>query len=310
MQAAFFGPTKYAILPQLVEPKELLLGNGLVEGATFLSILLGTLIGGVLILHPIGVEIVAATMVLVGLVGVYAAWQVPVTAIANPGMKVSYNIFKSTWKMVHHAFGNPHLIIPILGISWFWAIGATYLTQLPIFTKEILNGNEMVVTLFNGVFTVGVALGSFLCPYIINRLHARDLSPLALAGVFLFSLDLCWVGYHAHQLKPDALMGMWAFISASADHVRITIDLFLVALFGGIFIVPLYTQLQTQSDETERARTIASNNVVNAMFIASASVIASMMFTQGLTVLHVLLVFSLINIPIIAVVRRMVHHSK
>lgn len=304
-QAAFFGPTKYAVLPQLLKSEELLLGNALVEGGTFLSILLGTLMGGMLILRPHGTEIVAATLVLIGLIGVWAAWRVPETTVANPGMKVSYNLLRSTWGMVRHALDNPHLVVPILGISWFWAIGATYLTQLPVFTKDVIGGNEMVVTLFNGVFTVGVALGSFLCPYVVSRFHARDLSPLALTGVLLFGLHLCWMGYHVNALKPDALLGMMAFLKASSDHVLITLDLFFVAFCGGLFIVPLYTQLQTQSSENERARTIASNNVVNALFIATASIIASVMFAQKLTVLHVLLLFTLLNVPVIAVVRRM-----
>ena len=306
VQAAFFGPTKYAILPQLLSRDELLLGNGLVEGGTFVSILLGTLTGGVLILRPHGLYIVAASFVVVGLLGVWAAWKVPETPTSNLGMKVNYNILQSTWRMVRHALDNPGLMVPILGVSWFWAIGATYLTQLPVFTKEIVGGNEMVVTLFNGVFTVGVALGSFLCPYIVGKLHARDLSPLALTGVFLFGLDLCWMGYHISATAPDELVGMIAFISSSFDHIRITVDLFLLAFCGGLFIVPLYTQLQTQSVAYERARTIASNNVVNALFIAIASTIASLLLAEKFTVLHVLLVFTLLNIPVIFLLRRMV----
>ncbi len=307
VQAAFFGPTKYAILPQLLAREELLLGNGLVEGGTFMSILLGTLLGGVLILQPNGVLIVAVSLILVSFFGVYAAWQVPVTETANPGMKVNYNIFQSTWRMVLHAFENLRLRMPILGISWFWAIGATYLTQLPVFTKEVIGGNEMVVTLFNGVFTVGVALGSFLCPYVVHRFHARDLSPLALAGVLLFGLDLCWVGYHISLLPAEALVGMGTFLRASFNHIRITADLFFMAFCGGIFIVPLYTQLQTQSNAVERARTIASNNVVNALFISLASVVASILYAQKLSVLHVLLLFTLCNIPVIALLRRLTH---
>lgn len=307
VQAAFFGPTKYAILPQLLKREELLLGNGLVEGGTFLSILLGTLLGTMLILQPNGATWVAVSLVVIGFIGVWAAWKVPVTPTANPGMKVNYNIFQSTWRMVRHAFANPALGMPILGISWFWAVGATYLGQLPVFTKDVIGGNEMVVTLFYGVFTVGVALGSFLCPYIVHRFHARDLSPLALFGVCLFGLDLCSMGYHITRMSPDALVGMMAFLSASLDHVRIAADFFFMAFCGGIFVVPLYTQLQTQSGAEERARTIASNNVVNAMFIATSSILASIMFAQKISVLHVLVVFSLLNIPVIALLRRITH---
>lgn len=302
--AAFFGPTKYAILPQLLKTEELLLGNGLVEGGTFLTILLGTLVGGLLILQPNGITVVSASLVLMGLLGVWAAWRVPVTAIANPGMRINYNVFQSTWRMVRHAAENPKLLAPILGISWFWAVGATYLVQLPVFTKEVLGANETVVTLFNGVFTIGVALGSFLCPYLIERFHPRNLSSIALFGVLLFGLDFCWVGYGIAPPEEGALSGLIAYLDASLQHVRITVDLFLIAFSGGLFIVPLYTSLQTQGVESERARTIASNNVINALFIASASLLASILFAQGVTVLQVVLLFSLLNAPMLYVLRR------
>jgi MFS family permease len=307
MQAAFFGPLKYAILPQLVEPKELLLGNGLVEGGTFLTILLGTLFSGLMVLQPNGIITVSLVLLVLSALGVFAAWRVPETAISNPGLHINYNIFASTWRMLRHAFDNPCIGVPILGISWFWAIGATYLIQLPIFTKTVLGGNEVVVTLFNGVFAVGIALGSFACPYIVPKLHARDLSRLALTGVCLFGLDLCWVGHHIAPPASEDLMGLVTYLTSSFTHIRITLDLFLMAACSGFFIVPLYTQLQTQGDPHQRARTIASNNVMNALFIALASGLSSVLFAQGLSVTHVLLVFALLNVPVIFLLRRMVH---
>jgi acyl-[acyl-carrier-protein]-phospholipid O-acyltransferase/long-chain-fatty-acid--[acyl-carrier-protein] ligase len=310
VQAAFFGPMKYAILPQLLKREELLVGNGLVEGGTFLSILLGTLVGGALILQPSGVLIVSATLVVISLVGAWAAWFVPVTDVAHPEIRLNYNVFISAWRMVRHACANPALLVPILGISWFWAIGTIYLTQLPVFTKEVIGGNEMVVTLFNGSFTIGVALGSFLCPYIAKFFEARRISQWALAGVFLFGLDLCWMGFHFSRAEADALMGLVPFLKSSLDHVRITLDFLLMAFCGGVFIVPLYTQLQVNSVPIERARTIASNNVMNAMFIATASGISSILFAQKVSVLNVMLLFTLLNVPVIFLLRRMVSGKK
>ncbi len=306
MQAAFFGPMKYAILPQLLKREELLVGNGLIEGGTFIAILLGTLVGGALILQPNGVYIVSVTLVLFSIIGAYAAWFIPETDVAHPEIRLNFNIFSSTFRMVRHAFSNAELSVAIIGISWFWAIGTTYLTQLPVFTKDVIGGNEMVVTLFNGIFTVGVALGSFLCPFIAKFFEARRISQWALAGVFLFGLDLCWMGYHFGVSNTESLIGVVSFLGASFSHVRITVDFLLMAFSGGVFIVPLYTQLQTSSEPIERARTIASNNVINALFIASASAIASVLYTQGFSVLHVLLMFTLLNIPMIYLLRRMV----
>lgn len=298
-QAAFFGPTKYAILPQLLQAEELLLANGIVEGSTFVSILLGTLIGGLVILQPGGLWIVAGTMVGLGLVGTWAAYRVPPTPAISTDSKVHWNVFSSTWRMVRHACDNPAILAPIMGISWFWAIGMTYLTQLPVFTKDVLGANETVVTLFNGVFTVGVALGSFLCPLIVEKFKPRFLSAWALGGVSLFGLDVCWVGSQVMAPRPEEMLGLMAYLNASFDHWRIAIDLFFMAFCGGLFIVPLYTQLQTRAQAAERARTIASNNVMNALFIAAASLLAGVLFQVGLGVVQVLLFASLLNVVII-----------
>jgi len=312
VQAAFFGPTKYAILPELLTKDELLTGNAIIEGGTFLSILLGTLVGGLLILQPGGTHITAVALVLASLLGLVAAWRVPETSVSKRELKINYNVFQSTWRMVRHAFENPGLIYPILGISWFWAIGATYLTQLPVFTKEIIGADEKVVTLFNGIFTVGIALGSFYCPMVIKWLRgrAKNLSAIALTGVCLFGIDLCIVGYHATPPEPDELIGVVAYLTSSFGHLRLAIDLLLLAFCGGMFIVPLYTQLQTASAEHERARTIASNNVVNALFIASASILAAVLFAMDITVLHVLFVFALLNIPVIGTLAYSAHKKR
>jgi acyl-[acyl-carrier-protein]-phospholipid O-acyltransferase/long-chain-fatty-acid--[acyl-carrier-protein] ligase len=303
VQAAVFGPIKYSILPELLKKEELLQGNAIIEAGTFISILLGTIVGGLLILQPSGPIVVGVSLIVASLIGVWAAYRVPVTTVANPSLKLNYNIFSSTWKMVRHAFENPGLIFPILGISWFWAIGATYLTQLPVFTKEIIGADEKVVTLFNGVFTIGIALGSFFCPMAVRWMgrHAKHLPTIALFGVFAFGLDVCFIGHHAPTPTPNELVGLLDYLTASEHHLRLAIDLFLLAFCGGVFIVPLYTQLQTASDESERARTIASNNVMNAFFIATSSLLAAIMFGYGFTVLQVLFVFALLNVPVIGV---------
>jgi hypothetical protein len=255
------------------------------------------------ILQKDGTWIVAASLLTAALLGMWAAWRVPETLVMKKELPIKYNVLNSTWKMVRHALDNPALIFPILGISWFWAIGATYLTQLPVFTKEIIGANENVVTLFNGVFTVGIALGSFYCPLLITLLgrHAKNLSALALTGVFAFGLDVCFIGHRVVAPPPDELIGLIQYLTASNSHLRLAVDLFLLAFCGGLFIVPLYTQLQTASEEHERARTIASNNVMNAMFIATSSILATVMFGLKFTVLQVLFAFGLMNLPVIAI---------
>lgn len=297
LQAAFFGPTKYAILPELLEPEELLAGNGLVEAGTFLAILIGTLLGGLLILGVNGTHIVAWSMVAMGAVGLWAAYRVPVTTQCNPDVVPQANILKSTFGMVRHARVDPRIFHAILGISWFWALGATYLTQIPIFTKEVIGGNEEVVTFFTGLFSVGIALGSLACHRLLHGEVSFRFAPYALVFMALGGLAI-WL-FSAHMAPTgNGLMNLMQYLQ-TADHIYLAIALLLVSVAGGIFIVPLYTSLQAFSDIRYRARTIASNNVMNALFIATASVVATMMYGFKFEVREILLSASLLNLAFV-----------
>jgi predicted MFS family arabinose efflux permease len=302
MQAACFGPVKYAILPELLEEKELLAGNGMVEAGTFFCILMGTLLGGLLVMAPHGVELVAASMIALGIVGVVASIYVPHTKAVHPELPLSFNIFKTTWNMVRYAFSTPALFVAIISISWFWAIGATYLTQLPIFTKMIVGGDEEIVTLFNGIFSIGIGIGSLGCHRLLKgtvslKYASRSLLIIALAGVDLY------IASRTMATPQGALLSFADYFTQFA-HFRIVFDLSVIAIAGGVFIVPLYTTLQVQSDAANRARTIASNNVMNAFFVAIASLTATGMYAAGLRVEHVLVSFSLASLPLIVLLWR------
>lgn len=295
--SAFFGPVKYAILPELVKRNELLFATGLVEGGTYVSILIGTLLGALLVMQPNGAWIVACVLAVVGALGVVAAWRVPETKATSPNLKLKYNLVKSIWDMVRVALRDPIIFAAIMGISWFWSIGTTYLTQLPVFTKEIVGGNEQIVSLYMGIFTVGIAIGSFVCSRIARAVRSTLLAPLALLGVCLCGIDLCATGYRMDAPSGE-LIGLADYFTDFA-HFHLVFDLSLMAFCGGLFIVPLYTLLQTDSSDAERARVIASNNVVNALMIAIAALLAAGFYALQLTVLQVLLIFALLNVPVI-----------
>lgn len=296
--SSFFGPVKYAILPELMKRQEILPATGMVEGGTYVSILVGTLLGALLVLHEQGHWIVSGIMVLVGVLGVVVAYMVPVTQAKQPTIQLRWNILASIWDMLKVAWKNPIILAAIFGISWFWSIGATYLTQLPVFTKEIVGANERVVSLYMGLFTIGIAVGSLLCARITRKISGGVLAPLALAGVMLTGFDLWWVGTHM-PAPVGELIGLDTYFDSPA-HLRILADLIIMAFSGGLFIVPLYALLQTDSAEGERARIIASNNVVNAMFISVASVLCAVMYRLNFAVLDVLLLFAVLNVPVIA----------
>lgn len=296
--STFFGPVKYAILPELLKREQILPATGIVEGGTYVSILIGTLLGALLVLKDHGEWIVSGIMALAGVLGVISALMVPRTEAKQPDLVVRWNIVAGIIDMLKVAWKHPMILAAIFGISWFWSIGATYLTQLPVYTKQIVGADQSVVSMYMGIFTVGIAVGSLLCAKLVQRIPGRTLSPLALAGVMFTGLDLCWVGYHL-PTPTGALIGFESYFDSLA-HIRILADLTVMSFCGGLFIVPLYALLQTDSNERERARIIASNNVVNAMFISAASVLAAILYRLQFEVRDVLLVFALLNAPVIA----------
>jgi acyl-[acyl-carrier-protein]-phospholipid O-acyltransferase / long-chain-fatty-acid--[acyl-carrier-protein] ligase len=272
VEAAAFGPLKYAILPDLLAPGELVVGNALVEGGTYLAILIGT-IAGVLIAGRHGAVLVALLIVGVALAAWTSSLAVPPTGAAAPGTAVSWNLFAATSRVIHDAARDRTPFRAILGISWFWLAGAVYLTQFPTYVRFTLGGEEAIVTLFLTVFSVGIGLGSLLCSRLLKgRLGARTV-PLGAFGIGLFSIDL-WLASPA-ATSGGALAGLGAFLAAPA-HWRILADLLAIAISGGVFILPLYVALQAATPRRRRAQAIAANNIVNAaaMVISAAAMIA------------------------------------
>jgi acyl-[acyl-carrier-protein]-phospholipid O-acyltransferase/long-chain-fatty-acid--[acyl-carrier-protein] ligase len=280
IQAAFFGPIKYAILPDLLTPEELLLGNALVEAGTFLAILFGT-IAGMLIATGNGEISVAALIVAVAL----AAWGVslaipPIRPAASPA-RFEWNFAAITARAIGQATERPAPFRAMLGISWFWLAGATYLSQFPAYVRFILGAEEAVVTLFLTLFSVGIAFGSLLCNRLLaGRLSARCV-PWGALGIGLFSIDL-WLA----SPPPPAAGELTTFAAFLGDPVnwRILADLFGIAASGGVFVVPLYALLQAMTEREHRARAIAANNIVNAAAMVISSAATMMLIAIGVSI--------------------------
>ena len=301
-QAAFFSPVKYAILPELLKKNELVMGNGMVEAGTFLCILTGTLAGGLLILAPHGVKWVSAILITLALLGIYAAFRITTTPAAQSSLRVRYHPLATTRDLCRHGWRHPNLWRAMMANSWFWAIGTTYLTQIPVFTKQMVGGNEQVASVFFALFSVGIGMGSLGCQWVLRRWPQRNVPLLALTGIALFGLHL---SYSSWSLTAgDTLIGLREFLSGGLTPWLIVADLLLLSVCGGLFIVPLYTTLQTQSKPSERARTIAANNMFNALFSALAAIIAAILFAVGVHVKEILLLFAAANIGFIGYLRR------
>ena len=290
-QAALFGPVKYSILPQALREQELVGGNALVEAATFLAILLGTLLGGWLIVRDNGALGVSLAVVLVAVLGYLTSRAIPASPAAAPDLRINWNPLTETWRNLKFMQTNRTVFLSVLGISWFWLYGATFLSQLPNYTKIYLGGNEQVVTLLLTVFSLGIGIGSLLCERLSGHKVEMGLVPLGSIGLTVFGIDLYFA---APAVAEVTGLGAGAFLMVAANH-RVLWDLLLIGLFGGFYIVPLYAVIQTRSEPTHRSRIIAGNNILNAMFMVASAIVAVLLLNAGLTIPQLLLTVAIMN---------------
>jgi len=293
-QSTFFGPLKYGILPDQLAAHELIGGNALISAATYLAILLGTLLGALLVVQTQGIAMVATTVVALAALGWTASLFIPRTAAANPAIVPGYNVLAETWRIIAHAAGRRDIFLCILGISWFWLVGATFLAQLPTLSKDIIGGNERVFTLLITLFSIGIGLGSLLCNRLLKgALHATYV-PLGALGITVFTVDLYFALGARLPGSEAGLIGVGTLLTTGAGW-RIVADLMLVAVSGGLYIVPLNAILQHRSESAHRARNIAGNNVLNALFMVISAAGTAAMLALGFGVPEVLLVVGALN---------------
>ena len=243
-QSALFGPVKYGILPQLLGDDELIGGNGLVGMGTFMAILLGTMAGGLLVGIPDGGTIaVGMIIVAIACMGYWVSRSIPPVPTVDPGLKVNWNALTETWRIIQFTRQSRTVFLSVIGISWFWFFGATYLAQFPNFTRVVLHGNEQVVTLLLALFSVGVGVGSLFCERLSGRMVELGLVPFGSIGLTVFGIDIFFA-------VPDAaageLVGAIQFLQAPGSW-RVSADVILIGLFGGFYVVPLYALVQQRS---------------------------------------------------------------
>jgi 1-acyl-sn-glycerol-3-phosphate acyltransferase len=291
LHSTFFGPVKYAILPQALAPAELIGGNGLVEMGTFVAILAGTLIAGVLVALDHGIGWVSALILIISVLGFLASLAIPKAPAAAASLAFDWNPFRETWSNLKFAKQNRTVFLSLMGISWFWFYGAMFLSQFPNYSKVVLGGNEHVVTLLLALFSVGVAVGSLLCERLSGHKVEIGLVPFGSIGLSVFAVDLFFAtpGSVVH-----ADIGAWQFLMQPGAW-RIVLDLFLIGMFGGFYIVPLYALIQTRCPPSHRSRVIAANNILNALFMVVAAGLAAVALKAGMTIPQLLLMTGILN---------------
>jgi len=277
--ATIFGPLKYSLMPQHLRQSELIGGNALVDAGTFIAILIGTISGGLLVSGATSSAdgsrhantLAAAVMVAVAIGTYLCARFIPRAEATDPGLKINFNPFTSTWQMLKFAAQSRAILNSLLGISWFWLVGALILAQLPAYSKEVLGGDKTVFTLLLAAFSVGTALGSLACERLSGHKVEIGLVPLGSIGMTICLLDLYFEHPGAAAASGEVL-NWTAFLAAGGWDIAL--DCALIGLFGGLFIVPLYALILSRSAESHRARIIACNNILNAGFMVIAAVIA------------------------------------
>ena len=304
VQSAFFGPIKYGILPQHLHESELVGGNGVVELGTFMAILLGTILGTQLIIKaPNGtVLLICMSIVAVSMIGYWSSRKIPVAPASDPSLKIRFNPAVETWKLVTYTKKHRVIFQSIIGISWFWFMGATYLAQFPIYARDILGGNGDVYTLLLAAFSIGIGSGSVLCERLSGGKVEIGLVPLGALGITLFGLDL----FFATPVAPfGSDLGLSGFLGQIAAW-RVLVDIMLIGLFGGFYIVPLYALIQKSSAPDRLSRAISCNNVLNALFMVISAIIVAILLKAGVSIGMMFLCIAIANALVAAYIFRLV----
>jgi len=280
-QSALFGPLKYGILPQHLDEHHLMGANALIQGSTFVAILLGTIAGGTLVALPQGgVAATSAVILGVAIAGWLASRAIPPAPAAEPGLTLDPNIFRQTWQVAKMAAGQRDVLVAVIGISWFWFVGATFLQLFPGFTCDALGGGPAVVTLLLSAFTVGIALGAWSSTRLTGGRVSLALAPFGAVGICAFALIPA-------LLAPPAPVGAEltvAEVAANPGNWPAFASIIGLAVSGGIFVVPMFAYVQAASPPACRARIIAAANVLNALFMVFSALMTLALLHAGVSV--------------------------
>lgn len=291
LHSTIFGPVKYSALPEILKDEELVAGNAYIESGTFLAILMGTLIGGMTItIAGKGTLITSAGILMTAVVGTWTSFKMnPMTAV-NPNQTVDKNVFMTTGQIVGLTRKTKSVFLSILGISWFWFVGAVFLSVLPPYCKNVLHGSEQVVTMFLAIFSVGVGLGAVFCEKLSFGQLELGLVPIGSFGMSVFLADIYFSSNNFTILASTPS----TFIS-TAEGIRIIADMLFFSIFSGFFTVPLYTFIQSRSERETRSQVIAGNNIINSLFMVVAAVMLMGLYAMKFTIPQIFMILAVMN---------------
>lgn len=299
IQSAFFGPGKFALLPQHLEKIELIGANGLISTGTYLAILAGSIFGTVLAMKPFDKEIVSCLMLSCSIAGYIASRYIPPAPSSNPDIHVPFNPFQIGINILRYVYNTPNgLIWAILSVSWFYFVAATIHAQFPNFVKQTLNADTNVLAFFMITFSLGIALGGLLNNVILKSKVTTKLVPYAAFAIAFFAMDLYINSNNFEELyDPTKLLSLREFFQIPLAW-RISADVFLLSLAGGLYIVPLRSTIQVLTPKHHTARVISANALTDALLMLLSSIMATILLSIGLFVKDLFIVLSLLTVVV------------
>lgn len=300
IQSALFGPVKYSYLPQHLSEQELIGGNGMLEMGSFIAILLGQVLGAWLATQGTSEVIISASLISLALFGYWVSRSIPNSPAGAPDLKINWNPITETFYSLKFIWQHQSLWLAIIAISWFWFFGATLLAQFPNFAKNILHGNESVFILLLSIFSLGIGIGSLLCEKLSNHKVELGLVVFGAIGLTLFGIDL----YATSTSIQAALVGTsieqnYLEFLNSFSRWHMLVDVLLIGIFGGFYIVPLYAFIQTHAERSHQSRVIAANNIMNAMFMVVSAIFSLWIFSLGFNIPQLFLITALLSALVI-----------
>jgi len=305
MHSTIFGPVKYSYLPQHLKENELIGGNGMIEMGTFVAILLGQVFGAWLSMQQQHEILTSTAILLIATLGYLTSRSVPNSPAAAPQLKINWNPITQTYRSIQFIWGNQTIWLAIIAISWFWFYGATLLAQFPSLAKNVLNGDESVFILLLSIFSLGIGIGSLMCEKLSKSKVELGLVIFGAIGLTLFGVDLFYVSTSIHEsLNHKVFYDYATFIAKHHDaqgqliftYWRLIADVALIGLFGGFYIVPLYALLQTRAEKSHQSRVIATNNIINALFMVISVGFSILLFKQGFSIPQLFFATAILNV--------------
>ncbi len=304
-QSSLFGPVKYSILPQHLSEEGLLKGNAIIEMGTFLAILLGTLVGGILIMDKDSGRIyISALVISIAIIGWLSSRKIPIAQSVNEQLKINWNIFSETWNIITAATQSRLIFGTIIAISWFWFVGASLLSILPLpaFIQTILHANEQVITLLLALFSIGIGIGSFIAGKSVSLSKSIKWIMIGAIGISIMAMDLYWLSEQllkANSFQGTEALAAWQAMFHNPLTTQVLVAVLLLGVSGGLYIVPLYVILQEHSAIATRSRTIAANNIINALFMVISAIATMSLLGNGVALHTLFALIGLLNIIII-----------